>query len=64
VNDQELLKSLSQYEDVFGDSFPTIPLMRSRTEEEIIEIIEKCISEKKDVHEMGYLPPLDDDIQY
>lgn len=61
---ERLQKKLNQYEDTFGDCFPTIPLAMSQTEEEVIEMIDTCIREGKDVHEMGYLPPLDSDIKY
>ena len=50
----KLLQALELYEHIFDDSFPTIP-MSGRTEEEMIDIISKCVSEKKDVYEMGYL---------
>lgn len=50
----KLLQALELYENTFDDPFPTIP-MSGRTEEEMIDIISKCVSEKKDVYEMGYL---------
>lgn len=50
----KLLQALDLYEKAFDDSFPTIP-MSGRTEEEMIEIINKCVSAKKDVYDMGYL---------
>lgn len=46
---------LDEYEKTFHDSFPTYPLAISKSDEEIIEMIDKCIKEKKDVYEMGYL---------
>lgn len=48
-------KALKQYDAMFEGGFPTIPLALSRTEDEIIEIIDSCISEKKDVYDLGYL---------
>lgn len=51
---EKLLQALELYENTFDDSFPTIP-MSGRTEEEMIEIINKCVSAKKDVYNMGYL---------
>lgn len=51
---EELLQALEVYEKTFNDSFPTIP-MSGRTEEEMIEIINECVSAKKDVYDMGYL---------
>lgn len=50
----KLLQALELYENTFDDSFPTIP-MNGRTEEEMIDMINKCVSEKKDVYDMGYL---------
>lgn len=50
----KLLHALEQYEKTFDDSFPTVP-MSGRAEEEIIDIINKCVSLKKDVYDMGYL---------
>ncbi len=50
----KLLQALELYEKTFDDSFPTIS-MSGRTEEEMIDIIGKCVSEKKDVYDMGYL---------
>lgn len=50
----KLLQVLELYENTFDDSFPTIP-MSGRTEEEMIDIINKCVAAKKDVYEMGYL---------
>lgn len=50
----KLLQALELYENTFDDSFPTIPIS-GRTEEEMIDMINKCVSEKKDVYEMGYL---------
>ncbi len=61
---ERLQKKLNQFEDTFGDCFSTIPLAMSHTEEEVIEMIDTCIREGKDEHEMGYLPPLDSDIMY
>ena len=55
MNNQELLEALNRYENAFGDSFPTIPLMRGRTEKEVIAIMERCIEEKKDVYDLGYI---------
>lgn len=50
----KLLQALELYENTFDDSFPTIP-MSGRTEEEMIDMINKCVSEKKDAYAMGYL---------
>ena len=50
----KLLQALELYKNTFDDSFPTIPMI-GRTEEEMIDMINKCVSEKKDVYDMGYL---------
>lgn len=51
---ENILQALELYENTFDDSFPTIP-MSGRTEEEMIGMINKCVSAKKDVYGMGYL---------
>lgn len=51
---EKLLQALDLYEKAFDDSFPTVP-MSGYTEEEIIDMINKCVSAKKDVYDMGYL---------
>lgn len=51
----ELDAALELYDKTFDDSFPTIPLLMENSDEKVIEIINKCISEKKDVYELGYL---------
>lgn len=59
----ELDAALELYEKTFDDSFPTIPLLMENTDEKVVEIINKCISEKKDVYELGYLS-LSEDVIY
>lgn len=59
----ELDKALEYYEKVFDDSFPTIPLLIENSDEKVLEIINKCIRENKDVYELGYLS-LDNDWLY
>lgn len=54
-------EALELYEKTFDDSFPTIP-MSGKSNEEIIDIINKCVNEKKDVYDMGYLSLNDDTI--
>ena len=46
---------LNEYEKLFVDQFPTYPLMLARTEEQVIETINDCIENGKDVYQMGYL---------
>lgn len=59
----EVEKFYGAYKDKFKSEFPTIPLATTRNDEEIIKIINTCISENKDVYEMGYLT-IDSDILY
>jgi hypothetical protein len=58
-----LEEKLNMYRDTFGDSFPTYPLCLTRSDEEIIKIIDRCLDEGSTVYELGYLKE-DDDIQY
>lgn len=56
-------EKLDAYADKFGDGFPMIPLAWGRTEEEIIDIIDNCLKNGKDVFEMGYVDD-DNDVMY
>lgn len=58
----ELDTALEIYEKTFDDSFPMFSMMGTPPNE-VVEIINKCISEKKDVYDMGYLS-LDDNVVY
>lgn len=51
----EFEEKLNMYEKTFGESFPTYPLMMLRSDEEIVEIIDKCLDADKDVYAMGFL---------
>lgn len=57
-----LKMALEAYDEAFNDSFPTIPLLRGRTDAEAVEMIEKCLKENKDVYAMGYLDL--EDVEY
>ena len=59
----EIDKAIEIYEKTFDDSFPTIPVLRDKSKIEVMEIINKCIFEGKDVYDMGYLS-LDNDSIY
>lgn len=59
----KLEEKMNQYEDAFGESFPTYPLMLTRTDDEIIAIIDRCLDAGKDVYEMGILKD-DPDVKY
>ena len=56
-------KYLDKYYEKFGEALPTYQIARTRAEDEVIAIIEECISKGKDVYELGYCT-LDDDVQY
>lgn len=58
---EKLQKALERYKKKFNDDFPTIPF-DSQGDEEIIDIIDECIEENKDVYDLGYLSL--DDIMY
>lgn len=55
-------KALEEYEKMFEDSFPTMPFS-GETPEKVVEIINECIKNKKDVYEMGFLE-LETDVLY
>lgn len=58
-------KAYRLYLETFGDRFPMYQLGIGRTIEEVTEMIEKCLSSKKDTYEICYLPsPEDTDIMY
>ena len=59
---EKLQKAYELYKKTFNDNFPTVPLADSMTEGEIIDLIDECVEEKKDVYDLGYLKL--DDIQY
>lgn len=58
----EIEKELDLYRKTFNDNFPTFAFY-SKSPEEIAVIIKKCVMEKKDVYDMGYLS-LNSDIEY
>jgi hypothetical protein len=51
----EFEERLQMYEKTFGESFPTYPLMLSKTDEEMVEIIDRCLDAEQDVYELGIL---------
>lgn len=51
---------LEEYFKEFGEAFPMIPIAWGRTEEEIVQIIKRCIKEQKDVYELGYVTESED----
>lgn len=58
-----LMKKMEQYAKKFGDGFPMYQLGRGRTNEEIIEIIDRCLKAGKDAYDLGLVSD-DDDIKY
>lgn len=56
-------EKLDAYAEKFGDGFPMMPLAWGRTDDEVIEIIDDCLSKGKDVYELGYVED-DDDVRY
>lgn len=56
-------KLLSEYADRFGDGFPMIPLAWGRTDDEVCELIRKCLKAGKDAYDLGLVSE-DDDANY
>ena len=50
----ELDEALELYEQTFDNSFPMFHMM-GKPPDEVIDIINKCVYEKKDVYDMGFL---------
>ena len=48
-----LMDKLDEYRKVFGEGFPMIPLAWGRDDDEIIKLIDQCISKKKSVYDLG-----------
>lgn len=44
---------LDEYAERFDDGFPMMPLAWGRTDDEVIELIDKCLDEGKDAYDMG-----------
>ena len=59
----ELDKYLYKYYEAFHEGFPMYQLGRCETEEGVIEIIKRCLSEKKDVYGLGLISD-DENILY
>lgn len=54
---------LQKYVDTFNEGFPMYQLGRTRTDEEIIAIIERCLSENKTAYELGLVTD-EEEIEY
>lgn len=53
---------LQKYVDTFGEGFPMYQLGRTRSDEEIIAIIERCVNERKTAYDLGLVD--DDESDY
>lgn len=51
----KLEKKLQEYRERFREGFPTFQLMRSRTDDEVIEIIDECLEKGRDAYDLGYV---------
>lgn len=56
-------EKLQEYAGKFGEGFPMMPVAWGRTEEEVIRIIDECISKDKDAYALGYVEE-DDNVYY
>lgn len=59
---KNLDEALKAYEETFNDSFPLFPMMGTPPNK-VVDMINQCISQKKDIYDMGYLS-LDGEIKY
>ena len=48
---EELMK---QYNEMFGESFPMIPIGWFKTDEEVIAIVNECLAKGKTAYDLGY----------
>lgn len=56
-------EKLNEYVERFGEGFPMYQLGRTRTDEEIISIIEQCLSDGKTAYDLGLVTD-DEDTTY
>lgn len=54
---------LQKYADLFDEGFPMFQLGRTRSDDEIIDIINRCLSEKKTAYDLGLVTD-DEDTEY
>ena len=54
---------LQKYVDTFSEGFPMYQIGRTRPESEIIEIIQKCLNERKTAYDLGIVTD-DEDTEY
>lgn len=48
-------RMMIKYAKRFGDGFPSFQIMRTRSDDEIVVIIEDCLEKGKDAYELGYV---------
>ena len=61
--DEKLDALMMEYAKRFGEGFPSFQLLRSRTTEEGIEIVQRCLDEGKTAYDLGLLED-DPDVKY
>ena len=49
----QVRSALKKYYERFREDYPTYQLMRGATEQQTLDIIERCLREGKDVYELG-----------
>ena len=45
---------MEKYREMFGEAFPSYQITRTRSDEEVVAILNECIDKKKDAYELGY----------
>lgn len=56
-------RMMIEYAKRFGDGFPSFQIMRTRSDDEIVIIIEDCLGKGKDAYELGYVSD-NEEIEY
>ena len=56
-------RMMIEYAKRFGDGFPAFQIMRTRSDDEIVVIIEDCLEKGKDAYELGYVSD-NEEIEY
>ena len=56
-------EKLQEYVDRFGEGFPMMPLAWGRDEDEVIAMIDDCLSHDKNAYDMGFIEE-DDEAEY
>lgn len=58
-----IAEALKKYAERFEGGFPMAPLGWGRTDEEVVEMIEKCLARGEDVYGLGILKQ-DDEVMF